>query len=294
MNIRRWSVLIFPFLIAVLVVGLLSISASAQCGCGPCCPDRCASLNTDKETYQVGEEVTFIFSNPDDYDVVFERIYIQRGQHLFWTTGEIVYSHEFVGFDELAVPGTSWTWVWNQQNNWGSQVPPGSYVMVIDTLCCGTYKVRFRIAGSCGDPCYRSRWSCCRPCWSWPCPPPPSTCLEPRDPDFFMKYFVNHYEYEDKTLTLRVKDHVMNQLQQMADPLIFREAPADTVVWTENGVTGWRNDALSEIGLSLDPATGKISGDLSLGAGGNYFFFIEALNVEGEVLADIWVEIAVT
>ncbi len=304
MNIPRWSKPAVLILAALLLVSLFGASVSAQCGCNPCgncnpcCPDRSSALSTAKATYQLGEEVTFSFSNPQDYDVVFENIYIQRWQPL-WYAGNVVYSREFVDFDIQAIPGTSWTWTWDQKSSWGNQVSAGRYRMVIETLCCGTYQVSFEIAQGCpepcGQPCYTYCWSYCRPCWPcWrPCYPQP-TCLESKSPDFFIKHFVNPYEYKDKKLRLRIKDHVMAQLLQMADSVTFRLAPADTVIWTQNGAAGWRNDSLSEIGLSMDPATGKISGDLSSGAHGKYFFFVEALNSEGEVVADIWIELAIS
>ncbi len=80
----------------------------------------------------------------------------------------------------------------------------------------------------------------------------------------------------------------------MAAPVIFREAPAGSVIWSDVPGMGWTNEALADFGLSLDPVTGKIRGYLT-GAGSvfdNHFFFIEALNSDGEVIAGIWIEIA--
>lgn len=85
----------------------------------------------------------------------------------------------------------------------------------------------------------------------------------------------------------------MQQLLQMANPITFREAPPHSVMWSDFPGMGWTNDALADLGLSLDPETGMISGYLGSAAltKDKYFFFIEALNPGGEVIAGIWIEI---
>lgn len=93
------------------------MSANAQCGYGTSCPDCCAYLGTDKDSYQVGEEVTLIFSNPSNFDFVIERVYIQRQYSRSWlfSKGDVVYSYEF---PETVIPSVEWTWKWDQKDNY--------------------------------------------------------------------------------------------------------------------------------------------------------------------------------
>jgi len=150
---------------------------------------------------------------------------------------------------------------------------------------CGTGLAYYSVGRVC-QPCYPCPGYCYQPCY--PCP-------ECRPPDFFLKYFVNRPgPGEVARLSLRIKEHVMEQLLRMAPAVTFREAPPHSVIWSDLPGMGWTNDPLAELGLTLDPATGRITGEVRAADihKDNYFFFIEALNPEGEVIAGIWIEIA--
>ncbi len=166
-----------------------------------------------------------------------------------------------------------------------------AYTTIKEDCCCRTV---------CGTGlAYYSVKQVCRPCcpcyYCCPCYQPCQPCLECRPPDFFLKYFVKRPgPGEVERVSLRIKEHVMEQLLQMAPSVTFREAPPHSVIWSDLPGMGWTNDALAELGLTLDPATGRITGEVSAAdiRKSNYFFFIEALNPEGEVIAGIWIEIA--
>ena len=158
--------------------------------------------------------------------------------------------------------------------------------------CCYT-----TICGS-GTTSYTVIQTCtCQPCGCYyylPCPPsPPLGCQKP---DFFVKHFVDALEPgEERWVSFQLPDYILEQLQLQANPVTFREAPPHSVIWSDVPGLGWTNDSLADLGLVLDPETGRISGRLrgEMIHKDNYFFFIEALNPAGEVIAGIWIEIAI-
>jgi hypothetical protein len=174
---------------------------------------------------------------------------------------------------------------------------PGSrqvYVAASATIqqgcCCQTvcaFGIAYFTVRQACQPCayYQPCSSCCQPC---------QPCAECRPPDFFVKHILNPAEAIGNMVSLTIPRYVIDQLLQIANPVTFREAPPHSVMWSDVPGLGWANEPLADLGLSLDPMTGKISGYLT--AAGNlfesHFFFIEALNAAGEVIAGIWIEIA--
>jgi hypothetical protein len=155
-------------------------------------------------------------------------------------------------------------------------------------VVCGSGSAAYAVRQVC-QPCC----SCCQPCC--PCYQPRYPCVECRAPDFFIKHFISRPDIgEERRVFLKIPDHVMAQLLQLANPVAFREASPHSVIWSDIPGLGWTNDPLADLGLSLNPDTGRITGDLSFAyvVKDNYFFFIEALNPTGEVIAGIWIEIA--
>lgn len=182
MKVSEWRIAVFCMLVVVLIIIPLGgvTQASSQCGCRICCSNHPATLKTDENIYQYGGDVTFTFSNPEDYEFVFERIYIQRhySYSIVVPVVETVYENDFTS---TIIPGTSWSWTWNQTDNWGNQVKPGRYSLIIETRCCGIFETSFRITEPYSSTCseyYRPYWSRFYPC-SWPfwsCYGPSTAC----------------------------------------------------------------------------------------------------------------------
>lgn len=155
----------FLVLAIALSLMLLTVSANAQCGQKRACVSATASLDTDRVNYQVGEAVTLIFSNPENFDYLIERIHVKRslsdcgGFH----SAETIFTYEF---PNTVIASAEWTWTWNQLNEWGEQVKESHYEAVLETRCCGTFKAKFKI----GEPCQPTCEPCCRPC---------KTCYKP-------------------------------------------------------------------------------------------------------------------
>lgn len=157
------------------------------------------------------------------------------------------------------------------------------------TTICGSGTTTYTVVQTCTcQPC-----SCCCYYYYPPCPPPPP--VECRKPDFFVKHFVDALgPGEERWVSFQLPDYILDQLHLQANPVTFREAPPHSVIWSDIPGLGWTNDPLADLGLVLDPETGRISGRLKgeMIHKENYFFFIEALNPAGEVIAGIWIEIA--
>lgn len=177
------------------------------------------------------------------------------------------------------------------------QVYVAASATITEGCCCRTIcafgVAYFSVRPGCACGCQPYYWPC-QPCWCYqpcqPCPP-----LECRPPDFFIKHVLNPAEALGSSVTFNIPDHIMGELLQLAGgPVAFREAPPHSVLWSSLPGMGWTNEPLASLGLALDPATGRISGVLT--ATGDlfesHFFFIEALNAAGEVVAGIWIEIA--
>jgi hypothetical protein len=247
-------------------------------------------ITTDKTEYDPGEVVTVtvrIFLDGQPVSGHIDRAYIDVTDaagfpHRSYISKDFtqVSPGVFVAYGKAGRPGSR-------------QVYVAASTTVKEGCCCericgvgfAFYSVR-QVCQPCYQPCYQP---CCQPCWQ-PCYP----CAECRAPDFFLKYFVDRPDIGgEEKLILSIKDHVMQQLLQMANPITFREAPPHSVMWSDFPGMGWTNDALADLGLSLDPETGMISGYLGSAAltKDKYFFFIEALNPGGEVIAGIWIEI---
>ncbi len=176
------------------------------------------------------------------------------------------------------------------------QVYVAASATITEGCCCQTIcasgMAYFTVKPGCACQPYYCYYQPCQPCWCYqPCQP----CPQCRPPDFFIKHILNPAEALGAQITFSIPDHIMGELLRLAGgPVTFREAPPHSVIWSSVPGLGWTNEPLAELGLALDPATGRISGYLT--ATGDlfesHFFFIEALNGAGEVVAGIWIEIA--
>lgn len=142
MRIRSPILVIFFILVTVWNIHLFAAaSADAQCECQPCCPRCCIDLHTNRDVYRSGEEVFFVFSNPRNYKLAIERIYVLKRPFPL-KLDDILYIHDFV---QPAIPGDYWIWTWSQKDDRGCQAPPGRYLVVVETRCCGNYMAKFGI-----------------------------------------------------------------------------------------------------------------------------------------------------
>jgi len=277
----------FLFLLTFSIV--LAQAAQAQAA------ELTVTVSTDKPEYQSGELVTitvWVLYNGLPVAAKIDLAYID----ITYDSGS-TFRH-YITWDFVSVaPG-----VFVAQAKAGPaglrQVYVAARATVTEGCCritvCGSGVAYFSVRPGCVcQPyyCYQP----CYPCWWYqPCPPcPPQEC---RPPDFFIKHFVHTPSPgEVRRISFQMPDYILDQLLARAGGKVtFREAPPHSVIWSDIPGLGWTNDPLAELGLVLDPETGRISGQLrgELIRKGNYFFFIEALNEAGEVIAGIWIEIA--
>jgi hypothetical protein len=240
-------------------------------------------VSTDKLEYQAGEIVTITARVLlDDVPVAakIDTAYID----ITYDSGLASRNYITWDFSPLA-PG-----VFVAQARAGASGTRRVYVAASTTVregCCCRTICAFAWAGYTVTPGCQT---CYQPCFTWPCCQP---CVPCWAPDFFIRYTVTIVS-ADPPVSFSLPPHVTSALLERANPLTFREAPPHSVTWSSIPGFGWVNDALSELGLSLDPETGRISGNLDFRRvrKDRYYFFIEALNPAGEVVAGIWVEIA--
>ncbi|MGQ9734877.1 MAG: hypothetical protein ACUVQU_07550 [Candidatus Bipolaricaulia bacterium] len=284
MALRRGSVALLLLLfcgMAVAMAAFFGPQAQAQAA------ELTVLVSTDKPEYQTGELVTITVR------VLLDGVPVASRLELAYI--DIAYDsgssfRHYITWDFIPVA----TGVFVAQAKAGPaglrQVYVAASATITEGCCCRTIYASgltyFTVKPGCTcQPCYYYPCWCCQPCQ--PCP-------ECRAPDFFLRYTITIVS-DDPPVSFSLPDYVVTQLEQRAaSPVTFREAPAHTVVWSSIPGFGWVNDALSELGLALDPETGRISGNVDFRwvRKDRYFFFIEALNPMGEVVAGIWVEIA--
>jgi len=101
----------------------------------------CASLKTDKPIYQLGETVNIIFSNNCAETILlfdFDFVILDSSNNAIFSPGPLP--------NVISVqPGTSRSWVWNQQDNAGQQAKAGIYTIELHTLNAGWYSTSFEI-----------------------------------------------------------------------------------------------------------------------------------------------------
>lgn len=254
------------------------------------------AVSTDKPEYQTGELVTITvrvlldgLPVPARIDLAYIDIAYDSGS---------TFRH-YITWDFVPVA----TGVFVAQAKAGPaglrQVYVAASATIKEGCCCRTIcafgVAYFSVRPGCAWACQPYYWPC-QPCGCY-CYQPCQPCLPPvecRPPDFFIKHILNPAEV-GSSVTLSIPDHIMGELVRRAGgPVTFREAPPRSVMWSSFPGVGWTNEPLASLGLALDPATGRISGVLT--ATGDlfesHFFFIEALNAAGEVVAGIWIEIA--
>jgi hypothetical protein len=279
-------ILLFLFFGSVLV-GTVAFGPQAEAA------ELTVLVSTDKPEYQSGELVTITVRVLLDGVPVASRIELAYID-IAYDSGS-TFRH-YITWDFVPVA----TGVFVAQAKAGPaglrQVYVAASATITEGCCCRTICASgvayFSVKPGCAcQPCY-----CYQPCWWWyqPCQPC-QPCLPCRPPDFFIKHVLNPAEVLGTKVTFSIPDHIMEQLTRRAGgPVTFREAPPHSVLWSSAPGLGWTNEPLAALGLALDPATGQISGYLT--ATGDlfesHFFFIEALNAAGQVVAGIWIEIA--
>jgi len=107
------------------------------------CPARYESLNPEKETYELGEEVKLIFSNLKDFEYLVEKVEVHF-KPLFEHEFELFYVEKEVG--PIKRERNEWVWVWDQKNSAGEVAGPGRFYVRITLNCCRNYRTYFRVS----------------------------------------------------------------------------------------------------------------------------------------------------
>ncbi len=99
-------------------------------------------LSTDKGVYSTGEMVRITFTNTGSVPITLPNT-------APWTIkdpyGRIVYSPMAAMVITPIAPGGSKTWTWDQRDNAGARVPPGTYTVELRTQNAGTFTATFTI-----------------------------------------------------------------------------------------------------------------------------------------------------
>ena len=99
-------------------------------------------LTTDKSAYAPGETVRIAFANVGPVTITLPNTapWTIRDAH-----GRIVYTPTAAMVLTPVAPGASKSWSWNQRDNSGNQVPPGTYTVELRTSDAGTFTASFTI-----------------------------------------------------------------------------------------------------------------------------------------------------
>ncbi len=105
-------------------------------------PSPQGQLSTDKSAYLQGETVTITFRNTGT-------VRIELPNSAPWViknaAGQTVFSPVAAQVITPVGPGATRTWTWNQRDNAGNQVPPGTYTVELSTANAGTFRAAFAI-----------------------------------------------------------------------------------------------------------------------------------------------------
>ncbi|HDC92329.1 MAG TPA: PKD domain-containing protein, partial [Candidatus Acetothermia bacterium] len=99
-------------------------------------------LTTDKSAYAPGETVRIAFANVGPVTITLPNTapWTIRDAH-----GRIVYTPTAAMVLTPVAPGASKSWSWNQRDNSGNQVPPGTYTVELRTSDAGIFTASFTI-----------------------------------------------------------------------------------------------------------------------------------------------------
>lgn len=142
-------------LLAVVIVGLIGIVATAQCGCTPLLEGEGPTCYT---TYWAGVDIAFKLVVPAEYfsQNPVPTTPLITGWRVETLEGTIVYQEQFPDVPK----GHYLEMVWDQRDTWCNRVPPGYYRLVVQTTSAGEFENYVQIVPR---PCYWDWCSCCCP-----------------------------------------------------------------------------------------------------------------------------------
>ncbi len=105
-------------------------------------PTAQGALTTSKTSYVQGETVTIIFRNTGTVGIILPNSAPWRVKDAF---GQVVFSPAAAMVIVSVAPGETRTWTWDQRDNFGRQVPPGTYTVELSTQNAGTFTASFTI-----------------------------------------------------------------------------------------------------------------------------------------------------
>jgi len=105
-------------------------------------PASCAQLLLDKSTFDRGEEIKFTLKNRCDHPITLKN---SAPWKIRDKLGRVVYSPIALQVIVKVDSGESKIWMWNQRDQRGNQVGPGTYTIVLETTDAGTLTKTFRI-----------------------------------------------------------------------------------------------------------------------------------------------------
>lgn len=105
----------------------------------------CVVFKTDKEVYEVSENVVLVLENNCDFVLVLPN---SAPWMITDASGRVVYSPIALQVITELGPGGSVRWAWDQRDVDGRPVPAGRYFARLNTLSVGMLVDEFEIAGS--------------------------------------------------------------------------------------------------------------------------------------------------
>jgi len=102
----------------------------------------CASLALDKRIYKQGEQVKITLENKCSYPI---RLKNSAPWKIVTKSGKEVFTPVALQVITEVKPRKSKTWVWNQRDNLGKQVKPGTYQIILETMNAGILVQSFTI-----------------------------------------------------------------------------------------------------------------------------------------------------
>ncbi|MCD6313284.1 MAG: hypothetical protein J7L79_05720 [Thaumarchaeota archaeon] len=105
-------------------------------------PASCAQLLLDKSEFNDGEEIKFVLKNECSYPIALRN---SAPWKIKDELGRGIYSPIALQVIVEVDLESSKTWVWDQRDDRGSRVKPGTYFIVLETMNAGVLTKAFRI-----------------------------------------------------------------------------------------------------------------------------------------------------
>ena len=105
-------------------------------------PTAQGTLATDRTSYTQGQTVTIVFRNTGTVGITLPNSAPWRIKD---ASGQVVFSAAAAMVIVSVAPGETRTWTWDQRDNYGRQVPAGTYTVELSTQNAGTFTASFAI-----------------------------------------------------------------------------------------------------------------------------------------------------